>query len=86
MLKLSETERRSIECTDGEEKTELEKVAMIQMSNAIVDPRTMVILIQNTPSTDGTVMSTRWFGKDALSTDIGRAAAGRWYIRCRRRL
>ena len=77
MLELSETERRSIECTDGEEKTELEKITMVQMSNTIVDPRTVVILIQNTPNTDGTVMSTRRFGENALSTDIGRVAAGR---------
>ena len=77
MLEFTEAQRGSIERTDGEENAELEEITMVQMSHTIVDPRTMMILVQDTSSTDGTVMSPRWFRKDTLSTDIGSTANGR---------
>lgn len=70
MLKLRETHRRRVERTEREKEAKLEEVTVIQMANAVVDPRTVMVLIQYATSTDGAMMGTGRFRKDTFAANI----------------
>ena len=70
MLKLRKTERGCVERTERKEETELKEITVIQMANAVVDPRAVMILVQYASSTDGAVMGTGRFWKDTFAANI----------------
>lgn len=62
------TEYHDKDCTNPGVNAKEKVVAMVKVTNAIVEPRTVVIHFDDAPITDAAMMRSRGLGSDAFST------------------
>lgn len=65
----------AVDAAHAHEQTETEEVTVVEMTNTVIQPGTVVVHFQNTPAADTAVMSSGRFGNDTFFTDCNS-----WYI------